>query len=88
MAARRIGVNEFARVSHYSAGYISNLRSGKKSPALRPQPSSMHCSALGASSQRRRLHRRIPGLRTITVRVFPTFAAVITWRCQRPFWRF
>lgn len=33
MAARGIGVREFARMSHYSAGYISNLCSGKKAPA-------------------------------------------------------
>jgi len=33
MTAKGIGVHEFARMSHYSAGYISNLRSGKKTPA-------------------------------------------------------
>lgn len=33
MAVQEIGVHELARRSHYSAGYISNLRSGKKSPA-------------------------------------------------------
>ena len=33
MAARRIGVRELARRSHYSAGHISNLRSGAKQPS-------------------------------------------------------
>jgi hypothetical protein len=33
MTAQGIGVHELARMSHYSAGYISNLRSGKKTPA-------------------------------------------------------
>ncbi len=33
MTARRIGVRELASRSHYSAGYISNLRSGRKQPS-------------------------------------------------------
>ncbi len=33
MTAQGIGVHELARMSHYSPGYISNLRNGKKLPA-------------------------------------------------------
>jgi transcriptional regulator with XRE-family HTH domain len=49
MAARGIGVHEFARVSHYSAGYISNLRSGKKTPA--PETAAEFDALLQANGQ-------------------------------------
>jgi transcriptional regulator with XRE-family HTH domain len=33
MTARRVGVRELARQAHFTAGYISNLRSGKRRPS-------------------------------------------------------
>lgn len=33
MSAQNVGVHELARRSHYTAGYISNLRSGRKTPS-------------------------------------------------------
>ena len=33
MSAQNVGVHELARRSHYTAGYISNLRSGRKKPS-------------------------------------------------------
>lgn len=49
MTARGIGVHEFARMSHYSAGYISNLRSGKKTPA--PEAAAEFDALLQANGQ-------------------------------------
>ncbi len=46
MAARRVGVREIARQTGYTAGYISNLRSGVKAPS--PKVAGLLDSALEA----------------------------------------
>jgi hypothetical protein len=49
MADRKMGVHALARRSHYSAGYISNLRNGTRHPSPSAEPSLTRSSALAAS---------------------------------------